>query len=119
MRKLIEMPYGKEGTILVEVNVPDEEVEEEKRKVSVREYLGLSKPQPVEQDFETVSQMIAKCSKPIIEALEMLEKEKFRPQKATAEFGLTFTAKGSIYLVEASGEASIKISLEWNIEDKA
>ena len=35
MRKLIEMPYGKEGTILVEVNVPDEEVEDEKRKVSM------------------------------------------------------------------------------------
>lgn len=117
MKKLIEMPYGKEDVILVEVDVPDEVAEEEKRRVGIRDY--FTKPEKAEKDFTVVSEMVIKCSKPIVEALEMLRKEKFQPQKATAEFGLTFTAKGSIYLVEAAGEASIKISLEWNSEDKA
>jgi len=115
MRRLIKMPNGKEGTILVEVDVPDEEIEDEKRKVG---FFDKRKPEIVDEDFANLSQMLVKCSKPITDALEMLKEEKFQPQKATAEFGFKFTAQGNIYLVQATGEASVTVSFEWDIGSK-
>ncbi len=67
----------------------------------------------MDKDFELVSEMIYKCSKPIIESFERLKKEKNPPKKATAEFGLSFSGKGDIYVVEASMEGSFKVSFEW------
>ncbi len=117
MRKLIEMPYGDKDTILIEVDVPEEEIEE-KRKVGVLD-IFKKEPEKVDMDFTILSQMLVKCSKPIVEALEMLGNEKFPPQKASAEFGLKFSSKGNIYLVEASGEASITINFEWDLGPKS
>jgi len=100
---------------LVAVDIPDEQAGEEVKKVGVREIL-FGKPEKVDQNFSTIKQMILKCSRPIIESFEYLAQEKVPPKAATAEFGLSFTGKGNVYLVETSVEGSIKVSLEWNLE---
>jgi hypothetical protein len=115
MKKLIEMPYG-DSTVIVAVDVPEEAAREEIRKTGAETYYEDFTPQKVEEDFGMVSDMIYKCSKPIIESFERLRKEKIRPKKATADFALSFNGKGNIYVVEASMEGSIKVSFEWDLE---
>jgi hypothetical protein len=116
MRKLIEMPY-EDSTIIVAVDVPEETAREEIRKVGREAYYeDFTTPQKVDQDFGLVSDMIYKCSKPIIESFEKLGREKIPPNKATADFALSFNGKGKIYVVEASMEGSIKVSFEWNLQ---
>src|SRR5512136_892599 len=109
MKKLIEMPYG-DSTVIVAVDVPEEAAREEIRKVGREAYFeDFTTPQKVDQDFGLVSDMIYKCSKPIIESFERLGKEKILPKKATADFALSFNGSGKIYVVEASMVRSIKV----------
>jgi hypothetical protein len=90
---------------------------EEIRKVRREAYFeDFTTPQKVDQDFGLVSDMIYKCSKPIIESFERLRKERNPPKKATADFALSFNGKGKLYVVEASMEGSIKVSFEWDLE---
>lgn len=119
MRKLIEMPYG-DSTVIVAVDVPEEAAKNEIRKVG-REvcFEDFTSPQKVKEDFGLVSDMIYKCSKPLIESFERLKKENVPPKKATADFALSFNGKGNIYVVEASMEGSIKVSFEWDLEKSA
>jgi hypothetical protein len=114
LRKLIEMPIEEGSSVWVAVDIPDEQADDEVEKVGVREFL-FGAPEKVEQNFGIVRDMILKCSRPIIESFEYLAKEKIQPKTATAEFGLSFTGKGNVYLVETSVEGSIKISLEWDL----
>ena len=115
MRKIIEMPYQEEA-ILVAVDVPDELTDEDDfKKVSVRDWFK-SDPEKVEINFGLLSRVIANCSKPIIESVRMMQKGETPPKKASAEFGLSFTGKGNVYLVETSAEATIKVSFEWELE---
>jgi Trypsin-co-occurring domain 1 len=41
-----------------------------------------------------------------------------QPAKATVEFGLNISLEGNVYLVKSSGEASIKITAEWQLNAK-
>jgi hypothetical protein len=116
MKKLIEMPYG-DSTVIVAVDMPEEAAREEIRKVGREAYFeDFTTPQKVGEDFGLVSEMIYKCSKPIIESFERLRKESIPPKKATANFALSFNGKGNIYVVEASMEGSINVSFEWDLE---
>jgi hypothetical protein len=38
-----------------------------------------------------------------------------RPTKATIEFGLNISLEGNVYLVKSTGQASIKITAEWQL----
>ena len=113
MRKLIEMRYNNGNKVLVGVDIPANP--EEIRHVGALDFLkGIS--EPVDKDFNELSDMILRYSKPIVASFEQLGTEKAPLKKATAEFGLSFTGTGNIYLVEASAQASIKVSLEWSLE---
>ena len=95
MRKLIEMPY-QEGTVLVAVDVPEELLEEDEfKKVSIQEWFKRD-PEKVDNKFSAISGAIANCSRPIIEAIKMMQGEDIHPRKASAEFGLSFTGKGNV-----------------------
>lgn len=119
MKKLIEMPYG-DSTVVVSVDVPEEAAREEIRKVGRETYYeDFATPLKVEEDFGLVSDMIYKCSKPIIESFERLGRESIPPKKATADFALSFNGKGKIYIVETSMEGSIKVSFEWDLEESS
>lgn len=114
MRKLIEMNYDDRSTILVAVDVPEELAKNEMTKVGVMDFLfGI--PEKVDQNFDTVTDMILKCSRPILKSFEKLAKEKPAPTKAVVEFGLNFNGKGNIYLIETSLGGSIKVNFEWDL----
>ena len=38
-----------------------------------------------------------------------------RPAKATVEFGLSVSVEGTVYVVKGSGEATIKVTAEWDL----
>lgn len=110
MRKLIEMPV-EDGSVLVAVEIP-EGTEEEIRKVGV---LDIFKSIPVDQNFDAITDLIVKYSKPIIKSFEALTSGDIAASKASAEFGLSFTGKGNIYLVETTLQAAIKVNIEWDL----
>jgi len=115
MRKLIEMPSDGDCKVLVAVDVPADP--DEIRQVGVLNFFK-GNPEPVnDKNFNSLSDMILQYSKPIVASFEQLGTEKAPLKKATAEFGISFTGKGNVYLVEASAQASIKVSLEWSLGD--
>ena len=114
MRKLIEMPSDGGYKVLVAVDVPANP--DEIGQVGVLDYIK-GKPEPVDKNFNSLSDMILQYSKPIVESFGQLGTENAPLKKVTAEFGLSFTGKGNVYLVEASAAASIKVSLEWSLGD--
>jgi len=60
------------------------------------------------------NEIVGNC-KMLTGAFEQLRAETVPAKTAKAEFGLKFTAKGDIYLVAASTEATFKISFEWDL----
>ena len=40
-----------------------------------------------------------------------------RPSKATVEFGVSVSVEGNVYVVKGTGEATIKVTAEWNFDD--
>lgn len=109
--------HSESGPVIIAVEVPEDAATKEIRKVGREIYFeGLMIPEEVGQDFGLVCDMIFKCSKPIIDSFELLGKEKVPPKKATAEYSLSFNAKGNIYLVEASMDGTIKVSFEWELQ---
>jgi hypothetical protein len=115
MRKLIEMPSGGGCNVLVAVDVPADQ--EEIKQVGVWNFFKGEPEQVKDRNFNCISDMIIQYSKPIVESFKQLGTENALLKKATAEFGLSFTGKGNVYLVEASAQANIKVSLEWSLED--
>jgi len=65
----------------------------------------------MEKQFDKILEKIKPFSEAIINNFQQL---KPKPDTASAEFGLSVTAEGSIFVVKASGEASVKITLNWN-----
>ena len=117
MRKMIKLDSGSSDPILVGVDIPADEVRDKIHDVG---WLDLFKgePEAVSKNYGTISKMIVAYSRPILASFEELQKEKIPLTSASAEFGLSFNGKGDIFLLEASAEASIKVSLEWSLEAK-
>lgn len=63
------------------------------------------------EKFEQVVAKIKPFCKAIINSLEDLET---KPDNASAEFGLNINGEGRLFVVKASVEATIKITLNWN-----
>ena len=107
MSKLIRMKLGENDTVLVEV--PEDGGIKQVSKFS--EII-----EKTDEFFDKVVQheIIANC-KVLIGAFEELKKQELAPKKACAEFGLQLTGEGNVYVVKTSGQASFKISLEWDL----
>ena len=67
------------------------------RKLSFEEMLGKIKP----------------FCESIISNFEGLTK---KPDSASAEFGLKISAEGNLFIVKASGEATLKVTLNWSLK---
>jgi hypothetical protein len=114
MRKLIEMQQDDGSKLLVGVDVPADP--DEIRQIGVLNFFK-GNPESLNKSFDALSEMILRYSKPIVASFEQIGTENVPLKKATAEFGLSFTGTGNIYLVEASTGANIKVSLEWSLKD--
>jgi hypothetical protein len=73
----------------------------------------------VDASFDNVVQheIVENC-RVLLGAFEQLKTHGTPPAKATAEFGLKFTAEGNVYVVKTSAEASFKITVEWQFTGK-
>ncbi|MCZ2121418.1 MAG: hypothetical protein LC108_04040 [Anaerolineales bacterium] len=113
---LIKVPYGEGKNVLIESSTEEEFDVENLSKIS-------SSVTQVNQSLEQVSITIVDMSRVMIGAFENLDDSKTKssakaitPAKATLEFGICFSAEGDIYVVKASGEASLKVSVEWEFK---
>jgi hypothetical protein len=118
MSQLKPIKYGDGKSILVEVeDTTGQDIEK----------LGRNKTGAIEQvghSLEDVSVTIVETSQIMISAFESIASaptvDQFNsplvPSKATLEFGLRFSGEGSIYVVKAIGEATLKVTVEWNFQ---
>jgi Trypsin-co-occurring domain 1 len=68
----------------------------------------------VENNFDKMLEMVKPFCESIIESFEGLAKV---PDSASAEFGLSIAGEGNLFIVKASAEASIKVTLEWSFNN--
>lgn len=105
MSKLVQMKLG-DSTILVEA------ADEDLRLVST----GNSVLTAADKAYaELVQNEIVENCRVLVGAFETLKDQPLAPSKANVEFGLQFTGEGNIYLVKVSAQASIKVTLEWQL----
>lgn len=64
-----------------------------------------------EKEFDKMLKRVKPFCDSIIENFQTLST---KPDSASAEFGLNITAEGNIFIVKASGQATLKITLNWN-----
>ncbi len=100
-KKLIELEEG----IIVQVTAPEDEV----RRVARRKGGEIDK---IEKAYETVKDVIIKGIKPLTETWRHINEE-MKAESAEVEFGVSFTGKGSVYLVESTAQASLKLKVTW------
>ncbi len=108
-RKLLELDTEGGDTILVAVEVPEAAVGQVAN-------LGELPIERVEQTFDTVRDLVVRGCRPLTQAFQTLQQES-QASRAEVEFGVNFTAKGNIYVVESSGNASFKVKVTWNLSD--
>jgi len=105
MPQLVKMKVGDSEEILVEI--PES-----------TDFYNVSRGSDILEKLdrafdEAVQNTIVENTRVIIGAFEKLRQEHLKPVKASAEFGLQFTAEGNVYLVKTAAQASIKVSFEW------
>jgi hypothetical protein len=83
--------------------------------VESTEVEGSSKVQQAtgfsEKEFDKLLQRVKPFCEAIVDNFQTLST---KPSSASAEFGLNITAEGNIFIVKASGQATLKITLNWN-----
>lgn len=109
-RKLLELNTEDGGTILVAVEIPEVSV----GRVAAPGELPMEK---VEGSFDAIKDLIVRGCRPITKAFQILQQES-QPVSGEVEFGVNFTTKGSVYVVESSGQASLKVKITWNLAAK-
>jgi hypothetical protein len=130
MRKLIEMPYDDKSTVLVAVDIPEDVIQTRPDdgitntsakssfayiKSRIDDYLKGDTIKTAEK-FSSISDLIVKYSKPIIRSFQTLREEDAHIKKASAEFSLSFSGKGTVYLVESTVAGAIKVNIEWDLD---
>lgn len=107
-RKLLKLTTEDGGTILVAVEVPEGAV----TRITKSGELPIEK---VDQKFDDLKEVILRSCRPLTKAFQVLHQQG-QAASAEVEFGLNFTAKGNIYLVESASEAALKVKVNWNLQ---
>jgi hypothetical protein len=109
-RELLELNTEDGGTILVAVDVPE---------VAVGRVSAPGDPpiKKLDQSFNVVSALIVRGCRPLTKAFGQLHQET-QATEAEVEFGISFTAKGNVYLMESSGGATLKVKVSWKMGSK-
>lgn len=106
MKRLIEFPLEDGGTILVEVEAPEEAG-------MVKAGLGEGMPEQARQSFEAALEKIRPAAQAIIAKLRALHAP---PDEIEVEFGLKMSAEAGAFVAAASAEANYKVTLTWKRE---
>jgi hypothetical protein len=76
---------------------------------------GSSKVQQATGFSEKAFDKLLKAVNPFCESIiDNFQTLSTKPDSASAEFGLNVSAEGNIFIVKASGQATLKITLNWN-----
>ena len=107
MIKLVKIESGK-ATFFVEVeDIGPTAIVAGTSKNDFEEVAALKDLAP---NLDNVTHMVVACCKSLYEAIAQIPK----PEKIAMEFGVKFVGEAGIpMLTKASGEASMKISVEW------
>ncbi|HIQ00701.1 MAG TPA: hypothetical protein EYH30_00975 [Anaerolineales bacterium] len=108
MRRLVEFPLEDGGTILVEVDVPEEPG-------MVPAARGGEVVQRAQQSFEAALEKIRPAAQAIIAKLRALHDP---PDEIEVEFGLKMNAEAGAVVAAAGVEANYKVTLTWGREEK-
>jgi Trypsin-co-occurring domain 1 len=65
----------------------------------------------VEKELDKLLERVRPFCECIIDNFQSLSQ---KPSSASAEFGLNVTAEGNVFVEKASGQATLKITLNWN-----
>jgi hypothetical protein len=77
----------------------------------VEEYNGVQQAGGnIEKAFDSLLGKVKPLCESIINNFQNLSK---KPSSASAEFGLNVTSEGNVFIVKASGQATLKITLNW------
>src|SRR5690348_16721815 len=99
MGEILEIEIGNNDTILMESS-------------EVGYKASLVQAGALEKDFDKMLKRLQPFCECIIKNFQNLAK---KPDSASAEFGLNVSAEGNLFVVKASGEASIKVTLNWGL----
>jgi hypothetical protein len=100
MGKLIELESGR-TTILVE-----------SADVGYQGSLVQAGGVDLEKNLDKMMERMQPFCESIIKNFEKLKR---KPSSASAEFGLSIAGEGNLFVVKASGEATIKVTLNWSL----
>jgi hypothetical protein len=64
--------------------------------------------------FERAQSAILAVASSRVDTIGQLGKQTARPQQVQVKFGLKFTAKGNVIVAEASGEATLEVTLTYD-----
>lgn len=107
MKRLVEFPLEDGGTILVEVDVPEEAG-------MVPAGLGEGVPEKARQSFEAALDKVRPAAQTIIKKLRSLHDP---PDEVEVEFGLKMSADAGALIAAAGVEANYKVTLTWKREE--
>lgn len=107
-RKLLKLVTEDGGTILVAVEVPEGTIARTTKP-------GELPVEKVDQRFDDLKEVILRSCHPLTKAFQVLHQEG-QAASAEVEFGLNFTAKGNIYLVESASAAAFRVKVNWNFK---
>ncbi|RMH74545.1 MAG: hypothetical protein D6681_23015 [Calditrichaeota bacterium] len=108
MKRLVEFPLESGGTILVEVDVPEEPGMVPAGRGEVM--------QRAQQTIETAMEKIRPVAQAIIDKLRALHDP---PDQVQVELGLKMSAEAGAIIAASSVEANFKVTLTWKRETKA
>lgn len=64
--------------------------------------------------FDRAQAAIVAMATATVATIDQLGQRAARPQQVQVKFGLKFTAKGNVIVAEASGEATLEVTLTYN-----
>jgi hypothetical protein len=100
MGKLVKLQTA-HGTILIESAISE-------KSGSLKQAGGIT---DTKKKLGELLDVITPISESIISSVNKLSK---KPDSITAEYGLSITAEGNLFVVKAAGEASLKVTFQWS-----
>jgi hypothetical protein len=108
MKQVIGFPLEGDETILVEVEMPEEEYGETE----------VSRPGEVVRKASETFQKAISTVKPVAETIiNELSNLSKRPQEVDVEFSLKMSAEAKAIVASIGGEANFKVTLKWKQEN--
>lgn len=109
MPKLIAMKT-KGGDILIEAEVSKARLEE----IGVKEEVIKQ----IQGSFKLIAETIKKCSIDVAEIFDEQHPISKSMKSAEIEFGVKVSGEGNIYVAKSTGEANIKVKLNWDFKEE-